>query len=377
MSASGPIIDRRRDLSKVRSTLEPWLSDRLGGAAVEVGDFSYPRGAGVSNETILFVASWAHDGESHSRPLVLRMEPHEKPLFLEPVFEEQFRLLQVLRDEDGIRVPEPLWFEADARLLGQRFFIMDRVQGRVPVTIPSFNVVGWLADSPPPQRRNLWNDAMDQLCRIHRVDPVKVGFLNMPQWGGTPLEQQLSLWERSLWWATDDSPPAELLRIMDWLEAEVPASAEPGLSWGDARIGNMLFDDECNVTAVLDWEQASLGGPMLDLGWWLFYDDYTSTCQGTERLLGLGSRTQTVEFWEASTGLQAHDLHWYEIFAGYKLALLTCRLQHLGHGVQGRPLVEANAALTRTIELLDDQRPARSVSARTTRQRPGQRRVRS
>ena len=65
-------------------------------------------------------------------------------------------------------------------------------------------------------------------------------------------------------------------RLWEWLEANVPSATPTGLSWGDARLGNTMFDDDFRLVVVMDWELVSLGTPIMDLGWWLFFDDVHS-----------------------------------------------------------------------------------------------------
>ena len=87
----------------------------------------------------------------------------------------------------------------------------------------------------------------------------------------------------------------------------------------------MMFDKDFQLLGVMDWEQASLGGAMQDLGWWLFFDDFHSRSIGVQRLDGLGTRQETIDFWCDRTGRKAGQLQWYEAFAGYKLAIIMSR----------------------------------------------------
>ena len=105
-----------------------------------------------------------------------------------------------------------------------------------------------------------------------------------------------------------------------------------GLSWGDPRLGNVLIDEAGWVTALLDWDRASLGGPLVDLGWWLLFDGLHGEDYGYPRLPGLGGRAETIERWHELTGLRADNLEWYEIIAALRLAIVRFR------GVKAREL---------------------------------------
>jgi aminoglycoside phosphotransferase (APT) family kinase protein len=145
--------------------------------------------------------------------------------------------------------------------------------------------------------------------------------------------------------------------LFEWLAANRPVDWVAGLSWGDSRIGNMMFGDDFRIVGVMDWEQASLAGPMSDLGWWLFFDDVHSIDYGLPRLEGLGTRQETIDLWQELTGLRAEDLLWHEVFAGLKTGLLslhTLRSLELPD-VDGPPV---SPFLRRACRLIDIDVPA-------------------
>jgi aminoglycoside phosphotransferase (APT) family kinase protein len=297
--------------------------------AVEVSSLAPPGGQGVSNETLTFDLTWHDRAGTHQRELVLRIHPSSFQLFMEPRFREQFELMGALNRAALVKAPMPLWFEEDPSVLGQPFFVMERVGGRVPISSPVYNATGWLFDAAPGERRRLWVSAVCELSRIHRVPMTALSWLTDAQPATDGLRHELEVARRSLDWSTGGNPPDFLLGVHDWLERQFPAGHPQGLSWGDARIGNMLFDQSFEVTAVLDWEQSSLAGPLTDLGWWLLFDELHASEPGIHRLDGLGSRRETIELWQELTGLRAPDLAWYDVFAAYHLLQIACRARLL------------------------------------------------
>jgi aminoglycoside phosphotransferase (APT) family kinase protein len=241
----------------------------------------------------------------------------------------QYDLLTALRGTGSVRVPEVLWFEDDPAILGRPFFVMRRMRGRVPVSMPVYNKKGWVVEATPDQRRTLWESAVRQLAAIHLVPVDAVAFVDRPQRGPTGYEQQLTYWSEFASWALGDAVPDVVAAVLDWLATNAPAQPEPGLSWGDARIGNIMFGDDFDVVGVMDWEQASLAGPMADLGWWLFFDEIHSAEAGIPRLDGLGTRQETIDLWQELTGRRIDDLLWHEVFAGCKTGLLALRTRDL------------------------------------------------
>lgn len=309
-----------RDMGALVERLSPWLAAKgFPGARVEHP--SYPVGAGQSNETILFTLS---DATGRRDPLVLRIAPKGYQLFLDAGFGKQIRLLQTLARGRHVRVPEILWEEADADLVGAHFFIMRQLQGWVPVSRPPYNAAGRLFDAHPRQRERLWQNALLELTRLAAVPAGEIEFLRRGR--GHGLDDLLDHEVEAFRWSGRGRAHVPVLEeALEWLLANRPQDPIEGLSWGDARIGNMMFDDAFNLLGVFDWEQASLAGPMMDLGWWLFFDVLYSRMIGLERLPGLGGRDDTIAAWEGLTGLRAADLHWYEYFAGFRLATIFLR----------------------------------------------------
>lgn len=330
--AKSPALDFRtvgersnRDLSLTAETLSQWLHARLQpDREVQVFDLAWPQGAGMSNETILMRARWTKHGQAIELGLVARLAPQLVQFFKDADLRRQFDLLKAVHDGGHVKVAEPLWFEDDATLLGQPFYVMRRLEGRVPVSFPGYNVAGFLFDATPRERAILWRSAMEELCRI-AVTPIDaVQVLTMPDKGATGFDQLFNFWKESCRWAGAHEAPF-LMSAEAWLEKHRPQNPASGFSWGDARIGNMMFGSDFRLTGVMDWEQASLGGPMQDLGWWLYFDDMHSKRMGRARLEGLSTRQETLDLWRELTGLEPRDLAWYEAFAGYKLAVIVAR----------------------------------------------------
>ncbi|MQY24141.1 phosphotransferase family protein [Nocardia macrotermitis] len=315
-----PVFSKGRDLDAALEALRPWLAARLEVARVEIDPPGYPKGAGASNETLLIRA---HAG-GRTEDYAVRISPGpEHQMYYEPRFRLQYDILHALFGSSEVRVPEPLWFESDPMILGRPFYVMRRMRGRVPVSMPVYNASGWLFEATVAQRRTLWEDSMRQLAAIHRVPVAQVAFVDRPEHGASGDEQQLSYWHAYADWAFGEKTPEVAVALFEWLEAHRPRTCAPGLSWGDARIGNIMYDNDFRVLGVMDWEQVSLAGPVADLAWWLLFDESLSAGQGIPRLEGLGTREETIALWAESTGRATDELHWHEVFARLKVGLLS------------------------------------------------------
>ena len=316
---------RRRTLDETRVVLSDWLADRLDASTIDLTDLRYPVGAGTSSETILATARWSAAGIESERELVFRVHPDRFQLFRDPEFMVQYRVLDVLHRHHLVRVPEPIFVEEDPAVIGLPFFVMTQLHGHVPVSTPPYNAHGFLFDATPAQRHTAWTTAMIELCNVANVPASLVTFLDKPELGPSGLEQQMEYWRRSIDWSTGGQPNDVFWELYEWLAGNLPSDRADGLSWGDARIGNMMFGDDFRLTGVMDWEQANFGGPRQDLGWWLFFDHFHGEGRGLRRLPGLGTRAETIELWEDRVGVTAGDTTWYEVFTGFKVGLLTVR----------------------------------------------------
>ena len=324
-SASTIVAPQTRDLDILAGSLSTYLGARITGSSnVRIMDLKYPLGAGMSHETILFDAEWTEGAAVHRRGLVVRIKPSSALVYLDDMFEEQYRLLKLMHDSSDVRIAEPLWFEPSGELLGAPFFVMEKVAGRVAVSYPPYSRQGWLVDdATPADRRRMWEDAVTQLALIQRVAVPE--FLAQP---GQPtgFEQEIDRWRRYLGWI-DEANELHLLRAaFDRLLAAIPANRPEGIVWGDARLGNMMIGADFRVAAVMDWEQPSQGGALHDLGWWLLSDRNATVNQGIALLEGMGTEAETIALWEAVSGKSAADIDWYIAFTIFKQECLATNM---------------------------------------------------
>jgi aminoglycoside phosphotransferase (APT) family kinase protein len=325
------VAPETRDLDTLSNDLAGWLARQMPAATdIRVENLSYPRGAGQSHETILFDMQWTENGKARQQGCVIRIKPHRFTIYPDNLFDEQYQLMKVLHDGGYVRVARPMWLEADASIIGAPFFVMEKVTGRVPVSVPPYAETGWVAEASPKQRRRMWEGGVRQLAALQSVPLDKVRFLEGPSHARKGLEQEFDKFRRFVDWVQEDRPwpvlEAGLQRLRDLWPENQPA----GVVWGDARIGNMMFDDNFDVVAVMDWEQPSLGGALHDLGWWLVLSDTMHGASATRpHLEGMGTREETIALWQDLTGISANDIEWYEDFTRLKMSCLGIRMNAL------------------------------------------------
>ena len=321
------VAPRVRDLPTLATALCAWLREQLPGAEnIGIDNLTYPFGAGRSHETILFDASWSIRGRPHAQGCVVRIKPTSHTVFPDDLFEQQYRLMQVLHEDGRVRVARPLWYEDSGSVLGAPFFIMEKRYGRVAVSVPPYAQEGWVAEATPAQRARFWENGVRQLAAIQSVPLSCVDFLHGPEGAREGLAQEWDKYVRFVAWVSRERPWPVLTAALERLRGRWPAHQPRGLTWGDARLGNMMFDNNFEVVAVMDWEQPSLGGALHDLAWWLVISETMhGAAQGRAHLEGMGTREQTIALWSEITGISSADIEWYEDFTRLKLSCLNIR----------------------------------------------------
>ena len=327
-----------RDLAALASTLAQWLAARMPEARdIRVDNLSYPLGAGMSHETILFDASWHEGAAARGQGMVVRIKPMRDTVYPDDLFVPQYRLIQLMHEQGQVRVAKPLRFEEDPAILGAPFFVMEKVAGRVAVSYPPYSREGWMVETSPADRRRIWEDAVRQLAAIQLVPVSAAPFLELP--GGSDLfNQEVQRWWRFIDWVDPKGERGLLRGTYERLLAAGPANRPEGIVWGDSRLGNMMIGADCKVAAVMDWEQPGLGGALHDLGWWLWSDRNQTVAKGIAPLGGMGSREETIALWSETCGKSAADIGWYEAFACLKMECLAIRMMAIrGMALRGEP----------------------------------------
>jgi aminoglycoside phosphotransferase (APT) family kinase protein len=320
-----------RDLDHLAGQISRWLAAVLPAADnVQAGNLSYPKGAGQSHETILFDARWTEASRPREQGLVVRIKPTSFTMFPDDLFDRQYRILETLHRQGNVRVAGVLGFEPDPAILGAPFFVMEKIHGRVAVSIPPYAQSGWVVEATPAQRARMWEAGVRQLAAIQKTPLASVDFLAGPPHARSGLAQEWDKYRRFIAWVSQDRRWPPLEAALERLERSWPKNQPKGMVWGDARIGNMMFDDDYQVAAVVDWEQPSLGGALQDLAWWLVNSRMMHCdADGRPRLEGFGDREATIALWRDVTGIPTDDLEWYEDFSDLKYACLGIRMASL------------------------------------------------
>jgi aminoglycoside phosphotransferase (APT) family kinase protein len=291
----------------VRRPLEAWLGESgLGSGPIGVTRI----GTGHSNATFLL--------ERAGERMVLRRPPRPP---LPPSAHDMLREARVLTALAGrARVPRVLAVCRDADVLGVPFYVMEELTGDV--------VTDALPDAlaTAEARGAAGHDLVDALVELHAVDIASAGLSDFGRPEGY-LERQVrrfgALWEHN---ATRELPLVG--ELATWLGAALPASGGACVVHGDYRLGNVMLDRRApRVLALLDWELATLGDPLADLGYLVAtYSDATSRptvldLSPVTRFAGFPDRARLVERYAERSGRSVDALAWYETLALWKAAV--------------------------------------------------------
>jgi aminoglycoside phosphotransferase (APT) family kinase protein len=256
-------------------------------------------------------------GESR---VVLRRPPGKVP---EGRNEPRLREYRVLEALNGTPVPHPeaLAVCADTSVIGAAFYLMDHVDGWSPM-----NTDGWPApfDTDLDARRGLAYELVDGIAELSKVD-----------WQGRGLEgfgkpegfhdRQADRWMAHLAkFQFRDIPGLDV--AADWLRNHRPRQWEPGIIHGDYQFANVMYRHgaPAELAAIVDWEMATVGDPLLDLGWvlmgWPNPDEDQTT--GYVDQTGMPSRDEIAERYSVVSGRPVDDIDYYVILARYKIAIV-------------------------------------------------------
>jgi len=328
------VVKTTRDPARLRERLLRWFTHRFGAdAAPEVSEVTSPSGSGMSSETLLFDASWSDRGSRERASLVARLAPDARdvPIFPSYDMEMQFRLIELVAAHSDVPVPGTRWLEPDPSHLGSPFFVMNRVQGRVPTDNPPYLVTGWMKELDANQRVSFRDHTVGAIASLHAIDVEKLDtdFLEFDLPGDTHLRRHFENQKRYYAWIEREVPIVE--RSFEWLERNWPQQEGPAvISWGDARIGNVMYrQDGVEPVALLDWEMAGLAPRGADLGWLIFFHAFWEDLvapSGVETLPDLFPAQRVAETYERLSGQAVSDLDWYRAYAGLRHAIIMARI---------------------------------------------------
>jgi aminoglycoside phosphotransferase (APT) family kinase protein len=319
-----------RDYDKLRTQLEEWLGERVPGAAVSA--LVVPASNGMSSETVLFDLTVPEDPTP--RELVARIapDPAADPVFMVYDMERQFKTMQMVADHTEVPVPKVLWLETGTDAIGVPFFVMERVHGVVPPDLMPYPYGNnWFFDGDVEDQQRLERQSVEALAALHELTADgPAAFLVAAEDGKSHLRQHVEEQRTYYEWVVADGVRSPLIEdTFEWLEAHWPENENDAFfSWGDARVGNMMFEDFSPV-AVLDWEMAAVGPREIDIGWMIYmhraFQDMVESF-GMPGMPHILRRETIASIYEETSFYRPRNLDFYTTYAALRYAIVMFRI---------------------------------------------------
>jgi aminoglycoside phosphotransferase (APT) family kinase protein len=217
----------------------------------------------------------------------------------------------------GFPVPQPLALCDDPEVIGAIFYVMELARGRPYAD-------GALPDFDPATRMRMYEQLVDTLAELHNIDPAAADLADFGK-PGNYFERQVARWTRQYRDSETDFLP-EMERLIAFLPETLPEQSRTSIVHGDYRIDNVVYDGDGTLTAVLDWELATLGDPLADFSYlamqWMMPADGGAGLAGLDLdALGIPSLDDIVQRYSARSGVEvAGQLDWYFAYNLFRLA---------------------------------------------------------
>jgi aminoglycoside phosphotransferase (APT) family kinase protein len=312
----------QRDDAALREGLARWAAAHPGlvpGGLGDTGIVSLEHaGGGMANETVLVDLGPAGPG------MVVRLPP------LEPTFPDYDlgpqAMVQNAVAAAGVPAPAPAVVEHDPAWVGAPFLVMPRVRGDIPGPAPVFDP--YVLEAGPGLQRRMGDGLIETLAAIHAVPWEAAGLGGVLP--GRSARDALARWAAYVEWSSQGEPLPALAAALEWCGRHVPSERDAVLLWGDVRLGNLVFDAERRVIAVLDWDLACLGPPEMDLGWHFGLESMMTSLFG-RRVPGFPDRAESLARYEGASGhaVREGELAWHEIFALVRALAINDRHQRI------------------------------------------------
>lgn len=296
------------------AAVDTWLKARVPGLAGTPRETPYSGGA----------SNWTCRIEYESHDLVLRRPPAGTKAKSAHDMGREFRVQQALRPFFPY-VPEMIAFCDDATILGSDFYVMRRIPGVI------------LRRDPPPgfalepgAARRMCFSVLDRLVELHKIDPKAAGLEGLGRGAGYARRQidgWSDRWQKARTWNVP-----RFSRVIGWLKERTPEDVATCVVHGDYRLDNVVLDpaDPSRVVGILDWEMATLGDPLMDLGNSLAYwveagDDPVAraTRRQPTHLPGMPTRREVVDYYLSKTGFSPRNWTFYEVYGLFRLAVIA------------------------------------------------------
>jgi aminoglycoside phosphotransferase (APT) family kinase protein len=271
---------------------------------------------GYSNLTYLL--------KTNAGEVVLRRPPFGANIKSAHDMSREYRVLSKL---EGLfdAIPQPILYCEEESVIGAPFYLMERVEG----IILRGNLVKQLK-WPPGQMRQVSAAAVDMLARLHSIDIEQTGLSGLGKPDGY-IERQVEGWIKRYYKAETDKVPA-MDALAEWMRANKPTETPPSLIHNDFKYDNLVLQPEppYAIRAILDWEMATVGDPLMDLGTTLAYWTEPKEAKlmplaaaNLTWLPGNLNRQEVLERYAAQRGIKIEAPLFYYVYGTFKIGVIV------------------------------------------------------
>ena len=267
-------------------------------------------------------SNWTYRLRFDNQDLILRRPPKGTKAKSAHDMVREHTMQKALKDAYPY-VPEMIALCTDETIIGADFYVMERMEGIIPrANLPKD------IDFDATQTRELCTNVIDALVELHQVDYTQYADLVELGRGEGYCERQVSGWDKRYVKAKTPNVPSFGI-VRQWLNKHTPQDSKTCIIHNDWRFDNVILDanNPTEVIGVLDWEMATLGDPLMDLGsalaYWIEADDNIIMQQSRRQpthLEGMMTRDEVVNYYLEKTGLQIDNWTFYEVFGLFRLA---------------------------------------------------------
>jgi aminoglycoside phosphotransferase (APT) family kinase protein len=288
------------------------------GIAREVSIQQFP--SGYSNLTYLI--------KTGKEEYILRRPPFGANIKSAHDMEREFNVLSFLQKAGFTKVPEPILFCADESVMGAKFYLMKRVHG---VILRNRVPKGMTID--PVTFKQLSKSAIDQLVQLHQLDIKSTGLDQLGKPEGY-VQRQVEGWtKRYVNAQTDDI--AAMNEAAEWMQKNIPTSAKASFIHNDYKYDNLVLnpDNLTEIKAILDWEMATVGDPLMDLGTTLAYWAEANDSDALKPfnltwMPGNMTRNEMANYYAEKSQTSIDDIVFYYVFGSFKVGVICQQIYH-------------------------------------------------
>ncbi len=320
-----------------------FLMDTVKGLSGEITIQQFP--SGFSNLTYLISIG--------NRGLILRKPPFGSKVKSAHDMGREYRILSSLKSVFPY-CPQPLVYSEDLTVMGSPFLVMERING----IILRKDLPEGLSLSPD-EARQLCENLLDVHCRLHAIDYKKIGLSSLGKPAGYVSRQVKGWTARYNAARTPDAPGFET--VTEWLHEKMPPDfSRPAIIHNDYKFDNVVLkaDNPKEIIGVLDWEMATIGDPLMDLGnslaYWVEQDDSAKALairMMPTNIPGALKRSEIIRYYERTAGITIDNIDFYRCFGLFRLAVIAQQIYYrFYHGQTTDPRFERLIMSVKTYE---------------------------